>query len=61
MRQFRVGLVGCGGISSAHIPALMGMENVTIAAVCDLKEDRAHAAAEKTGAELRKLMSWLKK
>ncbi len=50
MRQFRVGLVGCGGISSAHIPALMRMENVTIAAVCDPKEDRARAAAEKTGA-----------
>lgn len=52
MQQFRVGLVGCGGISSAHIPALMGMENVQIAAVCDPKSDRARAAADRTGAEI---------
>jgi predicted dehydrogenase len=30
----------------------MGMENVKIAAVCDPKEDRARAAAEKTGAQI---------
>ncbi len=52
MQNFRVGLVGCGGISSAHIPALMGMENVKITAVCDPKSDRALAAAEKTGAQI---------
>jgi len=52
MQHFRVGLVGCGGISSAHIPALMGMENVKIAAVCDPKPDRAQAAADRTGAEI---------
>lgn len=44
--------MGCGGISSAHIPALMEAENLAVAAVCDPKEDRARAAAEKTGADI---------
>ncbi len=44
--------MGCGGISSAHIPVLKEAENLTIAAVCDLKRDRALAAAEKTGADI---------
>lgn len=52
MQHYKVGLVGCGGISSAHIPALMGMDNVTITAVCDPRADRARAAADRTGAEI---------
>ena len=52
MQQFRVGLVGCGGLSSAHIPALMKMENAKIVAVCDPIAERAHAAAERAGAEI---------
>lgn len=52
MKHFRVGLVGAGGISSAHIPALMGMENAAILAVCDPVDARARAAAEKTGAQI---------
>ncbi|MGI6238382.1 MAG: Gfo/Idh/MocA family protein [Christensenellales bacterium] len=50
MQQFKVGIVGCGGISSVHIPALMETEGVTIAAVCDTDPARARAAAEATGA-----------
>lgn len=52
MKKFRVGLIGCGGISGAHIPVLMAMENIEIAAVADIRPERAQAAAEKTGARI---------
>lgn len=52
MKKFRVGLIGCGGISGAHIPVLKAMENVEIVAVADPRAERAQAAAEKTGARI---------
>ena len=51
-KKFRVGIVGCGGISNAHIPVLMAMDNIEIRAVCDLRPERAQAAAQRTGAEI---------
>lgn len=57
MKEFRVGIIGCGGISGAHIPVLMQMENVEITAVCDIRPERAQAAADKTGA--RPVSNWL--
>ena len=51
-KKFRVGIVGCGGISNAHIPVLMAMDNIEIRAVCDLRPERAQAAAQSTGAEI---------
>ena len=49
-RKFRTGVIGCGGISQVHMNALMGMDNVQIVAVCDVRGERAQAAAKKTGA-----------
>lgn len=46
--KHRFALLGCGRISRKHIDALKSIENAQIAAVCDIKKDRA----EKTGAEL---------
>lgn len=48
--KLQVAILGCGGISAVHIAALMNMEDVQIAAVCDVRPERAQAAAEKTGA-----------
>lgn len=56
MKKFRVGLIGCGGISGAHIPVLKAMENVEITAVADIHPERVQAAAEKTGARI--MPSW---
>ena len=50
-RKFRAAIIGCGGISQVHIAALQGMNNVEIAAVCDIREDRLAKAVEKTGAK----------
>ncbi len=51
-KVFGVGLVGCGGISAVHIPALLDLPGVELRAVCDIRPERARAAAEQTGAEV---------
>mgnify|MGYP003300147066 CR=1 FL=1 len=46
----KVGLVGCGRISNRHVDAILANKGkVKIAWVCDKKEERAKALAEKLG------------
>ena len=47
MKKFRVAVVGCGGIGNAHCAAWCRLEDVELVAVCDLKEEKARAYAEK--------------
>ena len=42
-------IIGCGAIAREHLSAIAGLEDVTVAAVCDLSAARAEAAAEKFG------------
>ncbi len=52
--RFRMGVIGCGIMGSAHIDALLGMkdsDNVEVGAVCDVYQKRREAAAAKTGAD----------
>lgn len=50
MDKVIVGIIGCGTIAnSAHIPAYMKNENVTIKYFCDIIPERAQAAVEKYG------------
>lgn len=49
MPQFRVGLIGCGGIANRHATILKGLEQVTLAAFCDIDGSRGTAFAEKYG------------
>ncbi len=51
--KFRVGIIGCGGISQVHMASLANVPNVQIAQVNDIRPERAQAAAEKTGARVR--------
>ncbi|MBO5200551.1 MAG: Gfo/Idh/MocA family oxidoreductase [Clostridia bacterium] len=37
--MLKVGLVGCGGISGAHIPAWVKMEGAEVVAICDLRQE----------------------
>ncbi|HHY82933.1 MAG TPA: Gfo/Idh/MocA family oxidoreductase [Clostridiales bacterium] len=46
MSKFKVGLVGCGAISPMHLDALKSLDMVELAAVCDIREERAKAAAQ---------------
>lgn len=40
-------LIGCGNISRCHLDAIDVLDGVTLAAVADIRPDRAEAAAEK--------------
>ncbi|WP_054957348.1 Gfo/Idh/MocA family protein [Paenibacillus dakarensis] len=50
MSKIKVGVIGCGSISESHFHAYHSNPDVEIIAVCDLKEDRARAKAEKYNA-----------
>jgi predicted dehydrogenase len=46
----RVALIGCGAVAeSGHVPALLHHEAFTIAAVCDVRQDRARQLAQQAG------------
>jgi predicted dehydrogenase len=47
--MLRVGVVGVGGMGSAHANALKKVESAQFAAVCDARPEAAQAAAEKSG------------
>lgn len=50
MSKVTIGVIGCGNIAnSAHIPAYLKNENVTIKYFCDIIPERAAAAVEKYG------------
>ena len=41
----KAGIIGCGGIAQVHAWALRSMENVDLAAFCDVDEDKARMLA----------------
>src|SRR5438094_391060 len=43
----RVGFIGVGGVAQVHLRTLEAMENVRIAAVCDVSADAAQTAARR--------------
>ncbi len=47
--KVRVGLIGCGGISGAHLPHLSESEDVELVAFCDIVVERAQKHADKYG------------
>ncbi|WP_274654760.1 Gfo/Idh/MocA family protein [Paenibacillus humicola] len=48
-KRVRIGVIGAGSISSAHLDAYKRNGEVELVAVCDLNESRAQAAASKYG------------
>lgn len=50
--KLRIGLIGCGGISGAHLPHLTKSEDVEIVGFCDVVVDRAEKKAAKYVEEL---------
>jgi predicted dehydrogenase len=49
MTKLTCALIGCGAIAREHLSALRTLNNVEIAAVCDLSSARAEATAERFG------------
>ena len=47
----KIGFVGTGGIANSHLRNLVEMENVCIAALCDIDESRVNAAVENYGGQ----------
>jgi predicted dehydrogenase len=47
MAKLRAVVIGCGAIAREHLTALSDLNNVEIAAVCDISPARAEAAAER--------------
>lgn len=45
--MLRVGIVGCGNIFTMHATSCAHLSNATLVGVCDIKRDRAEAAAKK--------------
>lgn len=53
MSKIRLGVIGAGGIARGmHLPALSEIDECELAWICDLKLDRARAAADKYGVAL---------
>lgn len=49
MRDLVFGLMGCGRITKKHVSAIQEVEGATLAAVCDVLEDRSREWGEKAG------------
>lgn len=49
MKKFKVGVIGCGTISSTHLDSIKMCESAILIAVCDNKENYAIAKAEQYG------------
>ena len=48
--MLKVAMIGMGGISGAHLPVWMEMPETEVVAVCDIRPEKADAAAAKSGA-----------
>lgn len=50
--KLRVGLIGCGGISGAHLPHLSTSSDVELVAFCDVVVERAQKKADEFGGQV---------
>jgi predicted dehydrogenase len=49
-KKVKIGIIGCGGIANGkHMPSLKQLDNVEMAAFCDIVEERAEKAAKEYG------------
>lgn len=48
-KRIRVGVIGCGSVSRMYFPNLKESPHVEIVSACDIRPERAKAAAEKFG------------
>ena len=53
MEKVRIGLVGAGNIANTHLDAYKKLENVEIAAICDINAERMKETADIFGIEKR--------
>ena len=51
MKEFNVGVIGCGAISGNHFHAIAKTENAALRAVCDIDEAKLQKAMKEQGVE----------
>lgn len=49
VKKLRIGVIGCGRVSVMHLGSIALLPEAELVACCDIKKDRAEAAAEKYG------------
>ncbi len=55
-KKVRVAMIGAGSMANrVHYPSLASFDDVEIAAICDINEERLHATADRYGVETRYL------
>lgn len=52
MDKLRIAVIGCGSISVMHLDSIAAFEDAELVAVCDVKRERAEAAARKYGGKV---------
>ena len=53
MKKVKIGLVGAGGIGNVHLNGYKKLDNVEIAAICDINPVNLNATADRFGIEKR--------
>ena len=53
MKRYRAALIGCGGMSKSHLPALFEVPEIDVVAICDIDEERLNAIGDLFGVENR--------
>ena len=53
MNRYRAALIGCGGMSKSHLPALHEVAEIDVVAACDIDEGRLHAVGDAFNVENR--------
>ena len=46
MKRYRAALIGCGGMSKSHLPALIEVPEIDVVAICDIDEERLNAIGD---------------
>ena len=46
MKKLRIGMVGAGNIANVHLNAYQTLDNVEIAAICDINAERLNETAD---------------
>ncbi len=49
LKKLKVGVIGCGRVSVMHLGSIQLLEEAELIACCDIKKERAEAAAKKYG------------
>lgn len=47
MKKIRAAVIGCGNVSVMHLEPIKALDEAELVGVCDLKSEKAQAAAEK--------------